>query len=294
MVVVETNISNLPLYKKGKIRDIYDLDDCLLIVATDRISAFDVVMPDPIPDKGKVLTMLSCFWFDYTKDIIPNHLVTADISGFPEELTPYFDLLNKRAMIVKKTKPLNVECIVRGYLVGSAWKEYQKTQMVAGIKLPPNLQLAEELPHPIFTPSIKVDTGHDENITEEKMKKIIGEKLTQKIKEISLEIYQKAFQYAKSRGIIIADTKFEFGLINDQLILIDELLTPDSSRFWDANEYQIGISPPSFDKQYLRDYLQQMNWDKRPPPPKLPENVIEKTREKYLLAYEKITGKKLA
>ncbi|MCS7258308.1 MAG: phosphoribosylaminoimidazolesuccinocarboxamide synthase [candidate division WOR-3 bacterium] len=292
-MLTEINIPDIPLYKRGKVRDIYDLGDNLLIIATDRISAFDIVMPDPIPDKGKVLTLLSCFWFNFTKDIVPNHLVTADCKEFPKELAPYQELLNKRAMIVRKTKPLPVECIVRGYLTGSAWDEYQKTQTVSGIKLPGNLKQAEKLPEPIFTPSTKAETGHDQNITEDTMKKIIGEELTNIIKKISIDIYKKASIYTEARGIIIADTKFEFGLIDNELILIDELLTPDSSRFWDIHEYQVGTPPPSFDKQYLRDYLQSIGWNKQPPAPRLPEEIIRKTREKYLLAYEKITGGKL-
>ncbi|MEO0091644.1 MAG: phosphoribosylaminoimidazolesuccinocarboxamide synthase [candidate division WOR-3 bacterium] len=289
--VINTNFSELKLYKKGKVRDVYDLSDKLLIIATDRISAFDVVLNDGIPNKGIVLNELSCFWFNFTKDIIKNHLITNDVSSYPTELNKYAEILRSRSMLVKKTKPLPVECIVRGYISGSAWKEYLKDGSVSGTRLPKGLKESEKLPEPIFTPSTKAETGHDENISEQQMIDIVGKETTNIIKEACLKIYQKASQYAESRGIIIADTKMEFGLFDDKIILIDELLTPDSSRFWDMAEYQPGRSQNSFDKQYIRDYLESINWDKNPPAPRLPAEVIAKTAEKYQIAYKKILGK---
>lgn len=261
-----------------------------MIVATDRISAFDVVLNDAIPNKGRVLTELSCFWFNFTRDIIKNHLITSDVDQYPKELSEFKEVLRSRSMLVKKTQLLPVECVVRGYLAGSGWKEYEKTQMVCGIKLPKGLKESEKLPEPIFTPSTKAEKGHDENITYDKMVEIIGSDLSRKIKDVCLGIYLKATRYAETKGIIIADTKMEFGILDDEVILIDELLTPDSSRFWDINEYKPGISPPSFDKQFVRDYLVSINWNKTPPAPNLPREVIEKTSEKYILALEKITG----
>lgn len=289
--VINTNFSEFKLYKKGKVRDVYDLSDKLLVIATDRISAFDVVLNDGIPNKGIILNELSCFWFNFTKDIIKNHLITNDVSSYPTELNKYAEILRSRSMLVKKTKPLPVECIVRGYISGSAWKEYLKDGSVSGIRLPKGLKESEKLPEPIFTPSTKAETGHDENISEQQMIDIVGKETTNIIKEACLKIYQKASQYAESRGIIIADTKMEFGLFDDEIILIDELLTPDSSRFWDMAEYQPGRSQNSFDKQYIRDYLESINWDKKPPAPKLPEDVIAKTAEKYQIAYKRILGK---
>lgn len=290
--VLNTNFTDIGQIKRGKVRDIYDFDDDkLLIVATDRISAFDIVLNDAIPDKGRVLTGLSCFWFNFTSDIIKNHLIASDFSLFPSQLKAYQDILENRSMLVKKSKPLTVECIVRGYLAGSGWKEYIISGTVSGIKLPGGLKESEKLPAPIFTPSTKAAAGHDENISEEQMKLIVGEKITKIMKEACLNIYKKTSAYAESRGIIIADTKMEFGMLGDDVILIDELLTPDSSRFWDLKEYKPGISPPSFDKQFVRDYLESINWNKKPPVPKLPLEVIKRTSEKYQIAYERLLNK---
>ncbi len=292
MILFETNFPNMVLKRKGKVRDIYDLGKHLLIIATDRISAFDVVMPDAIPDKGYVLTQISLYWFKKKENIIPHHLVTAEVSEFPSVCQKYTSILDARSMLVKKTHPLPVECIVRGYLAGSAWKDYQKTGEICGYKLPPGMKEAEKLPEPLFTPSTKAKEGHDVNITFEQMVSILGnEKMAQEIKEYSLAIYKQASDIAFKKGIIIADTKFEFGLDeNDRLILIDELLTPDSSRFWPKEQYQPGHPQPSFDKQYLRDYLQNINWNKKPPAPKLPQEVIMKTREKYFEALHRLLG----
>jgi phosphoribosylaminoimidazole-succinocarboxamide synthase len=292
-IVLETNLAGVRLFKKGKVRDVYLIRDKLLIISTDRISAFDVILNDAIPDKGKILTGLSCFWFNYTKDIIQNHLITSDVSLYPEPLKQYADELSSRSMLVKKTRLLPIECIVRGYLSGSGWKEYLQTGMTSGIKLPIGLKESEKLTEPLFTPSTKAEAGHDQNISFKQMTDIIGSAVAQKIKDVCLNIFIKASQYAESKGIIIADTKMEFGMMDNEVILIDELLTPDSSRFWDAQEYRPGISPPSFDKQFIRDYLISINWERKPPAPKLPEEVINKTRDKYLLAYQKITGNKL-
>jgi phosphoribosylaminoimidazole-succinocarboxamide synthase len=278
----------LPLFKRGKVRDIYELDGHLLFIATDRISAFDVVLPTPIPYKGKVLTALSLFWFEFLKDIIPNHTRSIPL---PPQLDPYKSVLEGRYMIGIKTKPIPIECVVRGYLFGSAWKEYQEKGEVCGIKLPPNLKLAEKLPSPIFTPSTKAETGHDINITIEEMENIVGKETAEFLISKSLAIYEKASAYAEERGIIIADTKFEFGLHGGEIILIDEVLTPDSSRFWDAELYEPGKNQPSFDKQFVRDYLESINWDKKPPAPPLPQEVVEGTSQRYLIAYRRLTGK---
>ncbi|MCX8014586.1 MAG: phosphoribosylaminoimidazolesuccinocarboxamide synthase [candidate division WOR-3 bacterium] len=289
-MVLNTNFPELKLFKRGKVRDIYDFGSELLIVATDRISAFDIVLPDGIPNKGIILTKLSCFWFNFTSDIVKNHLITADVSLFPKETAKYRDMLQGRSILVKKTKVIPIECVVRGYLAGSGWKEYTKTNTICGIKLPSGLHESEKLAEPIFTPATKVESGHDENITFQQMQNLIGYELSTKIRDISIKIYQKASSYAETKGIIIADTKMEFGLLNDDILLIDELLTPDSSRFWDAKEYKTGISPPSFDKQYIRDYLENINWNKKPPAPRLPKAVIIKTQEKYQQALDKILG----
>ncbi len=289
----ETNFPTLKLLHRGKVRDLYEVEDKLLMVATDRISAFDVVMPTPIPDKGKVLTQMSVFWFEFLKDLVPNHLISADVEEFPESCAPYREELRLRSMLVKKTKPLPVECIVRGYLAGSGLKEYRRSGTVCGIKLPPGLKEADRLPEPIFTPSTKAQEGHDVNISFEECARIIGQELAEKVKEISLNIYQKAASYAEERGIIIADTKFEFGLLGDELLLIDEVLTPDSSRFWPKEEYEPGRPQKSFDKQFLRDWLEKIGWDKRPPAPELPPEIVEKTRSRYLEAYKRLTGKDL-
>lgn len=285
-------IEGLTLVKQGKVRDIYSLGENLLFVATDRISAFDVVLGSEIPDKGKVLNLISAFWFEKTSHIVKNHMVEWDFNKFPEKLKKH-EYLKNRSMIVKKAKPLPVECIVRGYLVGSGYKEYQKQGTVCGIKLPENLKLASKLEEPIFTPSTKAESGHDENISFEKMKEIIGEEKAEKVKEISLSLYKFAYEYAFERGIIIADTKFEFGEVDGEIVLIDEALTPDSSRFWPVESYKEGQNPPSFDKQYVRDYLEEIKWDKNPPAPELPKEVIENTRKKYFEAYYKLTGKKM-
>jgi phosphoribosylaminoimidazole-succinocarboxamide synthase len=286
---------DLPGIKKlrsGKVREVFDLGDTLLFVVTDRLSAFDVVLSDPIPNKGAVLNQLSAFWFRRFEDV-PNHFVTAEFEEYPKELHPYRDQLEGRSMVVRKTKPLAVECVVRGYLAGSGWKEYQKSQSVCGIKLPPGLQLASQLPEPIFTPSTKAEQGHDENIDMAECSRILGEDLAQQVQDLSLQIYSAGRDHAADRGIIVADTKFEFGQLGDELLLIDECLTPDSSRFWPKDQYVVGQSPPSFDKQFVRDYLETLDWDKTPPAPRLPQAIIEKTSAKYVEAFERITGEKL-
>jgi len=289
-----TDFKSLTLKGRGKVRDIYDLGDRLLIVATDRISAFDVVMPNPIPDKGRILTQLSRFWFDLTKDIIANHVLSTDVENYPKECQPYREILRSRSMLVVKTEVLPVECVVRGYLSGSGWEEYQKTGEVCGIKLPKGLLESSKLEEPIFTPATKAEMGlHDENISFEKVEKTVGKDLARKVRSISLAIYKKARDFAEQRGILIADTKMELGVKAEKLILIDELLTPDSSRFWPKDEYQSGGPQRSFDKQFLRDYLLSIRWDKNPPAPPLPEEIVKKTREKYLEAYERLVGKPL-
>jgi len=292
-VVLQTELKGIKLFKRGKVRDIYELGDKLLIVATDRISAFDYVLPNGIPYKGKVLNGLSAFWFDFTRSIVPNHMISTEISEFPDELHRFADLLEGRAMLVKKAERIDIECVVRGYISGSAWREYRQGGTVCGMKLPEGLRESDELPEPIFTPAIKAETGHDENIPISRMKGLIGEDLTERIIEKSIEIYRAAVEYADSRGIIIADTKFEFGLLDGQLIVIDEMLTPDSSRFWDKSDYEPGRPQRSFDKQYVRDYLESINWDKQPPVPELPEDVVRNTSLKYLEAYRRITGRSL-
>ena len=282
-------IKEYPLLRSGKVREIYDLGDSLLFIATDRISAFDCILPTPIPDKGKVLTKVSLFWFDYLKNVVENHLITADVEKFPEPLIPYSAELDGRSMIVKKAEVLPVECIVRGYLAGSGWKEYQKNGTVTGIKLPDGLLESSELPKPIFTPSTKAESGHDINISFDETVEIIGKELAEKVRDVSLKLYSKARDHAKSRGIILADTKFEFGLADGNLILIDEVLTPDSSRFWPLDSYEPGKSQPSFDKQFVRDYLSSLDWEKEPPAPELPGEIVEKTREKYFQALKMLT-----
>ena len=290
--ILTTQLEGIKPPRRGKVRDIYDFGDQLLIVATDRISAFDVVMPDGIPDKGKVLNQISAFWFQKTAAIVPNHLISIDVNDFPAPCQSYLPILAGRSMLVRKTTPLAVECIVRGYLAGSGWKDYQKSGSVCGIPLPAGLKQASRLAEPIFTPSTKAETGHDENIPISKMKDLIGETLTRQIIEASLNIYNFGREYAEQKGIIIADTKFEFGIEDGKLILIDEVLTPDSSRFWPADSYQVGTSPLSFDKQFVRDYLATLNWDQTPPAPELPPEIVARTREKYVEAYERLTGKK--
>jgi len=292
-VLLNTDFKDLKLFRKGKVRDVYDLGDKLLIISCDRISCFDVVLPCAIPYKGEVLTAISNFWFDFTKDIIANHLITSDLSKYPSDLDKYSNNLKGRSMLVKKTKPLPVECIVRGYLSGSGWKEYRKSNSVCGIKLPLGLNESDKLPEPIFTPSTKADVGHDQNVSQDYIEELIGKDTAGRIARASIDIYQQASDYALSRGIIIADTKFEFGIYNNEVILIDEVLTPDSSRFWPADEYLPGRAQVSFDKQFVRDYLETLDWDKVPPAPKLPEDIITKTTQKYLEAYKRLTGKEL-
>ena len=293
-VISTTELKSLKLKGRGKVRDIYDLEDRLLIVATDRISAFDVVMPNPIPDKGRVLTQLSKFWFNLTQEIVPNHIISTEVDDFPKECQPYQGILRGRSMLVTKADPLPVECVVRGYLSGSGWEEYKKTGEVCGIPLPRGLLESAKLEEPIFTPATKAEMGlHDENITFEKMEKIVGRERAKRLESFSLTIYKKARDFAEQRGILIADTKMEFGIKDGKLLLIDELLTPDSSRFWPKDDYGPGGSQKSFDKQFLRDYLLSLKWDKSPPAPELPKEIIQKTREKYLEAYQRIVGKPL-
>ena len=293
-VISVTEFRILKLKGRGKVRDIYDLGDRLLIVATDRISAFDVVMPNPIPDKGRVLTQLSRFWFDLTKEIVPNHLISAEVKDYPEACRSYQEMLRGRSMLVVKTDVLPIECVVRGYLSGSGWEEYKRTGEVCGIALPKGLVASSKLEEPIFTPATKAEIGlHDENITFEKVEKMVGEDLAKRLKSLSVTVYKRARDFAEGRGIIIADTKMEFGIKDGELLLIDELLTPDSSRFWPKDDYRPGGSQKSFDKQFLRDYLLSIKWDKNPPAPQLPEEIIQKTREKYLEAYERIAGRPL-
>ena len=294
--VTETNIKAYPLRSRGKVRDIYDLSpDSLLLVTTDRISAYDVIMPDPIPLKGVILNQITLFWMDMFRDMVPNHLIASDVAAFPAPLAPHAADLAGRSVVAKKAKPLPIECIVRGFITGSGLKDYQATGTVCGHALPAGLVESQILPEPIFTPSTKADLGaHDENITLDTAKKMLGSALFTKVEATSLAMYAKARDYARERGIIIADTKFEFGLIDGELILIDEVLTPDSSRFWPAEGYAAGKSQPSYDKQYLRDWLVSIGFNKQPPAPNLPQDVIAKTQEKYLAAYELLTGKKLA
>ena len=294
LVVSTSEFKNLKLKGRGMVRDIYDLGDRLLIVATDRMSAFDVVMPNPIPDKGRILTQLSKFWFDLTKEIVPNHVISTEVKDYPKTCEPYQEMLRGRSMLVMKTEVVPIECVVRGYLSGSGWEEYKKTGEVCGIRLPKGLVESTKLEEPVFTPATKAEMGlHDENINYERVEKIVGQELAQKLKNLSLAIYKKARDVAEKKGIIIADTKMEFGVKDKKLILIDELLTPDSSRFWPRDEYQAGGPQKSFDKQFLRDYLLSIHWDKNPPAPQLPEEIIQKTREKYLEAYERLVGKPL-
>jgi phosphoribosylaminoimidazole-succinocarboxamide synthase len=289
--VLETNLPSLKLVKRGKVRDIYDLGDALLMVASDRISAFDVVMPEPIPDKGKILNQISLFWFQIMEPIIQNHVISGDVASFPLSCKPYGAQLAGRTALVKKAEPLPIECVVRGYLSGSGWKSYLQNQSVCGIQLPTGLKESDRLPEPIFTPSTKEEIGvHDINIDFEETCQRIGRKTAERVRDLSLAIYKKGARLALEKGIIIADTKFEFGKAGDDILLIDEVLTPDSSRFWPKETYRPGGSQPSFDKQYLRDYLESIHWNKKPPAPHLPEDVIIKTRSKYLEALRSITG----
>jgi len=291
--ILQLELPGVKKLKSGKVREVFDLGDKLLFVASDRISAFDVIMPNGIPRKGEVLTQISYFWFGQTESFQPNHLLSRANDPLPKNLKPFADKIARRSMIVKKCQPLAIECVVRGYLAGSGWKEYQKSQTVCGIKLPAGLKESSELPEPIFTPATKAETGHDENISFDEARKITGDEIAERARAASLKIYNFARDYARKRGIIIADTKFEFGLFDGKLILIDEVLTPDSSRFWPADKYQPGRGQPSFDKQFVRDYLETLTWDKTPPGPKLPDDVVAKTSATYLEAYEKLTGVRL-
>jgi len=279
---------------KGKVRDVYEFGDKLLIIATDRISAFDVVFPNLIPNKGKVLNGISEFWFNYTRDIIGNHMITTNVDEFPEEVAGFKEELSGRSMLVKKAQMIPAECIVRGYLEGSGLKEYMKTGKICGITLPPGLKQCDKLPEPVFTPTTKANEGHDESITFDQLADRIGKDIATKLRDISIELYIKASKYAESKGLILADTKLEFGFIDGELVVADEMFTPDSSRFWDMNDYQPGRPQKSFDKQYLREYLEAVGWDKNPPAPELPEDVIRNTSGKYVEAYERITGKKIS
>ncbi len=291
--ILQLNLPGIKKLRSGKVRELFDLGDRYLMVASDRISAFDVIMPNGIPRKGEVLTQISFFWFDRFATLVPNHLLSRAGDPLPKELQPFAAQLARRSMIVKKAKPLAIECVVRGYLAGSGWKEYKQSQTVCGIKLPAGLKESSELPEPIFTPATKAETGHDENISFAEAAKIVGADIAEQARAASLKIYTEARAYARQRGIIIADTKFEFGLDDGKLILIDEVLTPDSSRFWPADQYAPGKSQPSFDKQFLRDYLETLDWNKTPPGPVLPPDVIAKTQAKYLEAYERLTGRAL-
>ena len=294
--LLSLDLQDIPLFKKGKVRDVYDLGDKLLFVATDRISAFDVVMRNGISEKGRVLNMISAFWFDFTEGLAENHMITVDIDSIiarEDRLEPYREALSGRSMLVEKAEPILVECVVRGYISGSGWKDYQASGAVCGIKLPEGLKQSDKLPEPIFTPSTKAESGHDINISQDEMKAEVGDDVFEFLKEKSLAIYAGAREYAGNRGIIIADTKFEFGKLGDKIILMDEVLTPDSSRFWPMDDYQPGRAQKSFDKQFVRDYLEGLDWDKTPPGPELPEEIVLKTREKYLQAYRILTGKEL-
>ena len=293
-VLAQTNLAGLKLFNRGKVRDIYELGDNLLIVATDRLSAFDFVLPTAIPLKGRVLTALTRFWLDFLGDEVEHHLVTTDVDRMGPEVAPHAELLQGRTMLVHKAEVVPVECVVRGYLAGSGWKDYQKTGAVCGVGLPAGLAQADKLPEPIFTPATKAESGHDENISFDRAAEIAGRERAQTLRTNSLAVYEKVAAYARERGIIVSDTKFEWGIRDGRVILIDEVMTPDSSRFWPADQYAPGRSQPSFDKQFVRDYLLSTDWDRESPPPPLPEDVVSKTTEKYLQAYERLTGRPLA
>jgi phosphoribosylaminoimidazole-succinocarboxamide synthase len=305
--LLDTALDGLPLHRRGKVRDVYEVGDDLLIVATDRISAFDYVLGSGIPDKGKVLTQLSAFWFERMGDLVPHHMISWDVATYPEALRRHTGILRGRSMLVRRTEPVPVECVARGYLSGSGWKEYQQTGSVCGVKLPSGLRESDRLPEPIFTPATKAESGHDVNISEEEAGRLVGAALIARLKSLTLEIYNRGVAHAESKGIIIADTKFEFGLarrsaggakggsiVGDQeIILIDEVLTPDSSRFWPRDQYEPGHGQPSFDKQFVRDYLEEIRWNKQPPVPSLPDDVVRRTREKYVDAYRLLSGREL-
>ena len=290
---MKTDLPGLKLRGRGKVRDIYDVGEHLLIVATDRLSAFDVVLPTPIPNKGKVLTQMSAFWFDHFKDSVPNHVVSTEVNDYPKSLHQFRDQLAGRSMLVKKAKVFPIECVARGFLTGSGLKDYNKTGRVCGIQLPAGLRDSDRLPQPIFTPATKVETGHDENISEEQAAKVIGKENIQKLKEVTLSLYSLAVDFAAQRGIIICDTKFEFGTIDGKICIVDEMLTPDSSRFWPADRYSPGKPQPSFDKQFVRDYLERINWNKQPPAPELPDDIVKATSAKYVEALRILTGSEL-
>ncbi len=294
LTVLQTSIPDLPLVARGKVRDVYAVgDDKLLMIATDRISAFDCVLGSPIPGKGAILTKISLFWFDVLRDLTPNHLITANVDEFPTGLQKYRDQLEGRSMLVHRARMVEIECVARGYLAGSGWKEYKSDQSVCGIPLPSGLMDGSRLPEPVFTPAFKAQTGHDENITFARTSELIGAELAERLRDLTLAIYSAASAYALTRGILLADTKFEFGFLGEQLILGDEVLTPDSSRFWPADSYRPGGTQPSFDKQFVRDYLETLTWDKRPPAPELPDEIVRKTQQKYLDAYTRLTGRSL-
>jgi phosphoribosylaminoimidazole-succinocarboxamide synthase len=293
MAITKTDLPGIKLQGRGKVRDIYDLGEHFLIVATDRLSAFDVVLPTPIPDKGKVLTQMSAFWFDLFKDVVPNHVVSTRMEDFPANLRQFRDQLEGRSMLVKKAKVFPVECVARGFLTGSGLKDYNRTGSVCGIPLPAGLRESDRLPEPIFTPSTKAEKGHDENISEEQAAKIIGQDNIRKLKELTLSLYARGVKYASTRGIIICDTKFEFGSIDGKITIIDEMLTPDSSRFWPADQYSPGKVQPSFDKQFVRDYLEKIGWNKQPPAPELPDDIVKATSAKYVEALRLVTGRDL-
>ena len=293
-VILQTNFPKLKLYARGKVRDIYEVGNYLLLVSTDRISAFDVIMNQGIPYKGMILTKISEFWFNFTKDVIPNHFITTDVNKYPSECKEYFDVLKNRSMLIKKAKVVPIECIVRGYITGSGWKDYKRTGEISGIKLSDGLQESEKFPEPLFTPSTKAEIGeHDENISAEQAMQIVDKDTFNAVKNATINIYKKASDYALTKGIIIADTKFEFGKINNEIILVDEVLTPDSSRFWPLDKYEKGRGQESYDKQFVRDYLISIKFNMQPPPPPLPEDIVNKTSEKYLDIYKKLTGESL-
>ncbi len=292
--LLETNFQDLTLHRRGKVRDVYEVAHDLLIVATDRISAFDYVLGSGIPDKGKVLTQISAFWFEHTAHLVPNHVISVNPDEYPAEARRYADVLRGRSMLVRRTTPVPIECVARGYLSGSGWKDYLATGQVCGVPLPPGLRESDRLPQPIFTPATKAESGHDVNISEQEAATTIGADVAARLRELTLGIYRHGSAHAESCGIIVADTKFEFGFTADgQLLLIDEVLTPDSSRFWPRDQYRPGGAQPSFDKQFVRDYLEQIRWNKQPPVPSLPEDVVARTREKYLDAFRRLTGREL-
>ncbi|RKY67843.1 MAG: phosphoribosylaminoimidazolesuccinocarboxamide synthase [Candidatus Latescibacterota bacterium] len=288
--LIRTELPGLKLFKRGKVRDLYELGDKLLIIATDRISAFDCVMPNGIPGKGRILTQMSLFWFDFVNEVVENHLISADVNQFPRELQKFRDVLEGRSMLVRKAEQIGVECVVRGYLSGSGWREYSGSGSICGIKLPPGLEESDRLPEPIFTPATKATSGHDQNIPFSEMAELVGEERAATLKDLSIRIYKKASEYAESKGIIVADTKFEFGICSGKVILIDEILSPDSSRFWPREKYQPGRPQESFDKQFVRDYLESLGWDKKPPAPTLPKEVVQKTLAKYEEAYNRLVA----